>query len=414
MATAEALVSAGLARVPDAEVELAAYGAVLAVSLLIEAPVIPLLHAANALGGDGPSRRLVFRFMVAVGAGCGLVHAAVALTPLYSTVFAGWLGLPGPVVRAARAAMACMIPWSPAIAWRRYFQGILIRRGATRPVGVGTVTRTATAGLVLAAGLLLRPELGVAVGGLALAAGVTAEGAFITHAARNLPPAPDAPGAGAGLSLRRLLAFYVPLGLTNAVSFLGRTLAAAELARGLLPVASLAAWPVAYSALLLVQGPVTMTQQLVIAAPDGTGDHQLWRFTMAVGAAAAAAVAGLLPGGFGLYLTRAVGVHGTVLSLALDVLLILAGLPLLLAQQQYWQGLLVRARATWAVIAGSSANLAAMAASGFLAVARLPWPGVDAVAAATLVGFAAELAVLAWAARREVRAPGAAASRAAP
>ncbi|HVB11103.1 MAG TPA: hypothetical protein VNM16_12155 [Bacillota bacterium] len=408
MATAEALVSAGLARVPGPEVALAAFGAVLAVSLLIEAPVIPLLHAANALGGDAASRRLVFRFMLVVAAACGLLHAAVALTPLYAVVFGRWLGLPPLVVAAGRAGMACMIPWSPAIAWRRYYQGILIRRGATRPVGIGTITRTVTAGIILVTGLTLWPQVGVAIGGLALALGVSAEAVFITFAARLLGPPPDRAEPPRPLDLRRLLGFYVPLALTSAVSFLGRSVAAAELARGALPVASLAAWPVAYAALFLIQGPVAMTQQLVIAGPEGVDARTLRRFTLGVGAVATAVVIALLPGGLGLYFSAVIGVHGTVLSLALDALAVLAVLPLLTAMQQYWQGLLVRARATWVVIGGSSANLVALTAVGFFAVTRLPWPGVDTVAAATLVGFGAELAVLALAKGRALRAGAAA------
>jgi hypothetical protein len=399
MATAEALVSAGLARVPRPEVALAAYGAVLAVSLLIEAPVIPLLHAANALGYSRASRRLVFGFMLAVGAGCGALHAFVAFSPLYFTVFARWLGLPAAVVAAARPGMIALIPWSPAIAWRRYFQGVLIRRGATRPVGLGTGVRTLTAAIVLVVGLLARPDLGVAVGGLALALGVTGEAVFITLAARALGEPAEA--SGPPLDARRLIVFFVPLVLTSCVSFLGRTVAAAELARGALAVASLAAWPVAYAALFLIQGPVTMTQQLVIARPEGASDRALWGFGVGVGGVATAVVALLLPAGLPFYFARVIGIQGTVLALAVDAIAVLAALPLLTAQQQYWQGVLVRARATWAIIVGSGANLATLTAAGLLAVTRLPWPGVDAVAAATLLGYAAELGVLAVATRRQ-------------
>ncbi len=397
MGTAEALVSAGLARVPGPEVALAAYGAVLAVSLLIEAPVIPLLHAANALGYSRDTRRLVFGFMLAVGAGCGALHAIVALTPLYGIVFGRWLGLPAAVVAVARPGMIAMIPWSPAIGWRRFYQGLLIRRGATRPVGIGTGVRTVTVAIVLIGGLLLRPDLGVAVGGLALALGVSAEAVFITFAARA---AGEPAGGGPPLSLRRLVAFFLPLALTSGVSFLGRTVAAAQLARGLLAVPSLAAWPVAWAALFLIQGPVTMTQQLVIASPEGIDDRAQWRFAMSVGGVATAVVAVLLPFGLPFYFSRIIGIEGTVLALARNAVVLLVALPVLVAQQQYWQGILVRGRATWAIIAGSAANLAMLTAAGFAGVVALgSWPAVDVVALATLAGYGTELGVLAWATR---------------
>ncbi len=402
MGTAEALVSAGLARAPGPEVALAAYGAVLAVALLIEAPVIPLLHAANALGYSRATRRLVFGFMLAVGAGCGALHALVALSPLYGIVFGHWLGLPAAVVAVARPGMIAMIPWSPAIAWRRYFQGVLIRQGVTRPIGIGTGVRTVTVAIVLIGGLMLRPDLGVAIGGLALALGVSAEAVFITFAARA---AGEPVGSGPPLNLRHLIVFFLPLALTNGVSFLGRTVAAAQLARGMLAVPSLAAWPVAWAALFLIQGPVTMTQQLVIASPDGIGDRSLWRFTMGVGGVATAVVAVLLPLGLPFYFMRIIGIQGTVLALAMDAVILMTVLPMLVAQQQFWQGVLVRTRSTWAIIAGSSANLAMLTAAGFLGVGGLRWPAVDVVALATLAGYGAELGVLALASRRRAPVP---------
>lgn len=399
MAVAEALISAGLARVPRPEVALAAFGAVLPVALLIASPVVPLLHAANALGYKRATRRLVFRFMLAVGVLCAGLHAAVALTPLYAVVFRDWLGLPAAVVHAARLGLIYLIPWGPAIGWRRYYQGVLIRRGATRPVGIGTGVRVVVVAIVLAAGLVLRPELGVAVGGLALTAGVVGEAVFITIAARALGEAADE--GGPDLSLWRLVVFFVPLVLTNGVYILSFTVAAAELARGRLPVASLAAWPVATFALSAVQGPVTMTQQLVIARPAGVGEGPLRVFTLGVGAAAALLIALLLPAGLPFYYTHIIGVHGIVLALAMDTSAVLAALTVFMAQQQYWQGLLVRGGATLPIIVGSTANLVVFTTAGFLAATRLPWPAVDAVAGATLAGYVAELSVLAWATREE-------------
>jgi hypothetical protein len=405
MGAAEALVSAGLARLATAEVALAAYGAVLAVSLLIEAPVIPLLHAANALVEDRASYRLVVGCMVALAAGCGAVHAAVAFTPLGGAVFARWLHLPAAVAAAAHPAMVAMLPWSPAIAWRRFFQGVLIRRGVTRPVGTGTAVRTTVAALVLLAGLLAAPAAGVAVGGAALGLAVSTEAVYVTVAARAWARRRGGPawlGLTAGarpLRLGELVRFYLPLALTNVTAFLGRSLTSAELARGLEPVASLAAWPVASATLFLIQSPVTMTQQLVIAAPAGAGPRQLHRFTLAVGAAATAVIALLLPGGLAVYLNRVMGTHGRVLALGAAALAVLAPVPLATAQQQYWQGRLVARRATRAIIAGAAANLATLAAAGLWGVAHLPWPAVEAVAGATLLGFAAELGVLAVANR---------------
>lgn len=412
MGTAEALVSAGLARVPRAEVALAAYGAVLAMSLLIEAPVIPMLHAANALVEDRGSFRRIFAFMLVLAVGCGALHAAVALTGLYGLVFAGGLHLPAAVVAAARPAMAAMIPWSPAIAWRRFFQGVLIRRGITRPIGAGTALRTITAGAVLLVGLLLDPAGGVTIGGAALAAGVSVEAAFITWAATHAGRLFADDRKATDLHLRSLLVFYLPLVMTAATTFLGRSVASAELARGVLPVLSLAAWPVATATLFLVQSPVMMVQQLVIARPEGVSLQALQRFALTIGGVASGVVAAAwLIGPLRLYFQAVIGVTGTVLVLAVQVTGVMVILPLLAAQQQYWQGRLVARRATWIVIVGSLANLTALTGSGLWAVTHTGFPAADAVAGATLLGYFAELGVLAVANRPAAVQLQAAASR---
>ena len=73
--------------------------------------------------------------------------SAVGLHPLVLRGGRGILGVPEVIVGAARIGLMIMTPWTWAIAYRRYHQGVLIRFGHSKAVGAGTVMRlSATAG----------------------------------------------------------------------------------------------------------------------------------------------------------------------------------------------------------------------------------------------------------------------------
>src|SRR5437773_875992 len=130
-------VSAVMARLPHATVSLAAYGGVVfPLSLLIESPIVMLLTASTALSKDWSSYRLVRRFMLIAASSLTLLHALVAFTPLYDLVVGRMLAPPAAVLEPARRGLQIMLPWTLSIAYRRFQQGVLIRFGRSRAVGI--------------------------------------------------------------------------------------------------------------------------------------------------------------------------------------------------------------------------------------------------------------------------------------
>jgi len=85
----------------------------------------------------------------------------VPLTPLYALVVFGLLRPPPEVVEPARLGLRIMTPWTMAIAYRRYQQGVLIRFGRSRAVSLGTAVRLVTIALTLAVGAALSSALGL-------------------------------------------------------------------------------------------------------------------------------------------------------------------------------------------------------------------------------------------------------------
>ncbi|MEO0650309.1 MAG: hypothetical protein AAFZ65_06490, partial [Planctomycetota bacterium] len=144
------LLSAHVARLPDPKVQLAAYGSlVFPICLLIEAPIIMLLAASTALCTDRDRFLRVRRWMHLAGAGLTAIHLALATTPLYDLVAQDLLAVPPAVAEAGHAGLLIMTPWTWSIAYRRFHQGILIRAGHSRTVGVGTLVRAGAVFAVL-------------------------------------------------------------------------------------------------------------------------------------------------------------------------------------------------------------------------------------------------------------------------
>ena len=296
------LFAAVVARLPDPEVHLAAFGSlVFPISLLIEAPIIMLLAASTALSTDRVAYAKLRRFTHVTGFGLSALHALVAFTPLFDYVAGPLMGVPAEVIEPARLGLKLMTPWSWAIASRRFQQGVLIRCGHSRAVGVGTMARLATNALVLALGFSSAALPGIAVGCSAIAAGVTAEALFIGWRVRpvlasDLPSVP--PQGVAALDRRRFARFYTPLALTPFLTLAAQPLGAAAMARMPAALSSLAAWPAVHGLIFLTRSLGIAYNEVVVALlakPGASAALQRFQKRLMLGATAILLALALTP-----------------------------------------------------------------------------------------------------------------------
>ncbi len=249
MAMEGPILAALVARLADPTVNLAAYGVAAAIAMLIESPVIALLSASVALSRDDHSRSLLHRFMVRLNWLVTVLMIGICIPPVFDLVALNIIGLPSEVAWRVHVGLLCMIPWPAAIGVRRFYQGLLIRRGLTRSVAIGTIARLLS---MAASGLLLSAYgvEGVVVGCVGLTAGVVLEGTAIWLIARRQPDAEDE-GASEPLTDRRIIQFYAPLALTSVVSFFATPLLSFFVNRMPMAVESLAVIPVVSSLLFV-------------------------------------------------------------------------------------------------------------------------------------------------------------------
>jgi hypothetical protein len=401
-------VNAALARLPDAERMIAAFGIVGSLSITIESPVIMLLATSTALSATRQNYGMLRRFTLHLMLLTTLAHVLIGWTPLFDVIVSGWMQVPENLVEPVRLGMRLMVFWSAAIAWRRFLQGLLIRYGATRFVGQGTLLRLlASAGVATVLAVFGRLP-GIAVAAISLSVGVIIEALYAQRAARpviarqfgSAVAQPDLPD----LSYGSLVRFHAPLGASTLLYLLTQPMISAALSRLPDPQPSLAAWAVAAGMLFMVRSPVMALPEVIISLiGDGAARPALRRFSIRAGLVCLAALALLAFTPLGqVYFGSLIGVDPALTGLAVASVQTALAIPFLMALQNWFRGELTAARATPAITLSMVANLSTM-------LLVLAWgvayqvPGVRLAGLALTLSVSVETLTL-WAASRRVRA----------
>lgn len=403
------VVSAVMARLADPEIHLAAYGGVvLPLALTIEAPVIMLLAASVALAKDAHASRLIYRFMMIIGAALTLLHLLVAFTPLFDKVVLPLLGAPAGIGEPARLGFQIMLPWTWAIGYRRFHQGLLIRYGRSFHVTVGTVLRLiAVSATAAVAGFALGAS-GIVAATAAISVGVVTEAVYSAWAAlpvtrRVLPgmrPEPDP------LRLGRFLTFYLPLVLTSLLSLLVQPIGSAAIARMPGALASLAVWPVVNGLLFMLRAVSFALNEVVVALLDRPGAYAALRtFTiqLALGLLAITSLVAFTPlahAWFGVIS----GLDPTLTALAVVGFAWALVWPSLDAFRNLVQGIAVYAQRTRAISTSMVLFLLISAALLTVGVVTQRFTALPAAMVAFVGATICQVAWLAWRVRPEVKA----------
>ena len=213
--------AAVIARLAEPKYNLAAYGVAFSFAIIIEAPIIMMLSASTVLVKDRDSFFKLRNFTYALSTILTAVQVLILVTPAFDFVAIRLIGLPEPVARLTYRALVVLLPWTGAIGYRRFYQGLFIRYDMSRRVAYGTVVRLitmATTALVL---YRFYEVDGTVVGAAALSVGVTAEAIAsrlmvggIVRRLRKTEPAESE----TLLTFGRILSFYIPLALTSTIS----------------------------------------------------------------------------------------------------------------------------------------------------------------------------------------------------
>ncbi len=404
----QVIVVSGLSRLSEARTSLAAYGIALALSIVVEAPVMMMMTTSVTLVRDARSYVLVRRFAFLMGVAFTVFNVLVYWTPLYDLVVVPLLRLPADVAAAAHLPLRIMVLWPLVVSVRKFYQGVLVRVRATRMIGYGTVLRLGMAAIVMYGGAVWLHPPGALLGGIALISGMILETLFITIIA--MPVARSTVVSAAHLPVPvtygGVWRFYAPLVVTSGIRVLLQPLITAGLARSAAPEISLAAWPVAFGLLTLVSSPTMAMQEVAITFRQSSEElRAVRRCGTAVGVALFWCVLTLAVTPLaGVYFRGLLGVPPDVATLALVTLAPLLALPMLYTIQALLRATLADRGQTGAVRSASVTNMMIVAACLLVGVLLARIPGAIVAGTGMTVGLLAE-DILLWRSSRATRGP---------
>lgn len=403
------LTTAVVSRLVDPQLNLAAWGVVFNLAITIQAPSVMLLTASTALVRGRSSYRWLHRVALWMGAGLTLLHLLVAFTPLYEVVMFSWLGVPQEVGETARLATALVVPWSLGTGMRRFYHGLLIRRGHSRGIVAGSALRLGVDAVGLTIGALLGwPGAAMAAGVLSTA--VLSEAVYSMVLMRRLVRPRQLPEAAndTPLTLPGFLSFYVPLATTTVLTMLTTSVISGAVARMPNSLASLAVWPVAMSFLHVMQAPGMSFAEVVITYLRRPGAMQvLVRTALWVGLGSTLVLVALAATPLALWWFGAVaGLSPELARMASTTMWFALLLPATRLVQHWLQGRLVAERRTRPMMESVVVFSVVTAAVLVWGVASQRFTGVYVGLSAFVVGLIAQTAWMALRAGRGTQLAG--------
>jgi hypothetical protein len=413
MAAEGPFLAAVIARLAAPKENLAAFAVATALAWMVESPIIMMLSASNALVRDGIAYRKLRRFSNALNGAVTALMIVLVFPPVFNFVARGIMGLTPDLTRLAEQSMIFLVLWPGAIGFRRFYQGILISHGRPQAVTWGTVVRLSTravTGLLFALAIRLP---GASVGAGALGAGVIAEAAASWFMARStirrLCRQTEAECAfGNSLTAGRVVRFYAPLALTSFLSFFINPLTTFFLARGRMPLESLAVLPVIVGLAFVFRTAGLAMQEVVIAliGDDGENRRILGRFTFWAGAASTAGLAAVVFTPLAsVWYGRVSGLSPELTAFSLLPGMLLVLIPFIESVLSYQRGVLVKAHRTTPLSVAVAVQLAVTTAAFALMVLGLKTVGALSIGPALTAGYTAGVAVLMSVGRRAITEP---------
>ena len=395
MACDQPLITALIARLPEARENLAAFAVAFAISLLIETPVISFLSTTTALLNDAQSYRRLRSFVLSLNAACTLLHILVPLPWIFNPLAQHLLVLPPRVAELCQQALWFMIPWSGAIGFRRFYQGVMIKHNQTNRVAKVAMFRVLSLAGIAFVVFQFQLLPGAALGALALSACVSVEAVVARVLAssvvkRVLQQTPT--HSSSALELRQILHFYIPLSLTILLGMCFQPLNTFAIGRAERSLDSLAILPVLGGLLFLVQSFALGLQETVIVLSGERRENlpQLKRFSAALGALLVSVMLMLAITPLGaLWFRNVSGLSPDLETLASHTLLISILLPGLVTLNCFAQGVMMSARRTRFITYSTVCQLSAVCLVLWLAIGNWGLIGIYGTSLAGLCGSAA-------------------------
>lgn len=408
MSAEPAALSAVVARLADPEIHLAAYGSVAFPLIgIIQAPVLTLLSLSTAMSKDWDSFQKGRRLMFYLAGVLSALFLLITFTPLYYVLVENLIGAPPEIVEPARISMMFAIPWTFAVAYRRFHQGVMIRFEHSRAVTVGTMLRFSADALVIAIALTVGGVPGSVLATVMMVCGVVTEAVYVGLRVRpvlkyEVRPSPP---TSQPISLWQMVVFFIPLGLMPLLNQLIRPIGSAALSRMPNPLDTLAIWPVVSSLSWLIVTPGSAYNEVVIAMLDRPGAKKnLMRFmVILMGVQFALMVILAVTPLSHLWFSQVSGLQPELAELASRAFLLLVPVGLLSPLNSWYTGVILHSRRSRSVTEGMGIYLGVYTAALLLGGALLEVSGIYIAIGASVLSALSQNGWLWYRSREAIR-----------
>jgi hypothetical protein len=345
--------TAVIARAPEPEINLAAWGVTFMVTLILGSPVMMLLSASTALSKDWNSYLSLRRYSIAIIGAVTALHVLLVLTPLYDLFVTGLIGVPAEVVEPARLGLIILIPWAAAVGYRRFNYGVLIRFGRSRAVTVGAGIRLLSDVVVLSLFYLVGGFSGIVMATVAFNIGVIIEAIYSEWQIRPIlrNQLRQARPVAEPVTWPSFMQFYLPLVITSLLHVAVQPVASAGLSRMPEALESLAAWPVIFGLLIIfTSAGMAYTEVVVVLLDEARAVPSLRRFTTGLGIITVTLLLLMTATPLAsLWFTYVAALPAALVSLSSLGLWITLPMPGLTVLQSWYQGILMYGKRTSAI-----------------------------------------------------------------
>jgi hypothetical protein len=298
-------------------------------------------------------------------------------------------------------------PWTIAVAYRRFHQGVLIRFDHSRVVTVGTMLRFGADALVIAAALSIGGIPGSVLATIMMVVGVYTEALYVGLRVRPVIKyeVRHAPALSKPISLWQMVVFFIPLGLTPLLNQLIRPIGSAALSRMPDPIETLAIWPVVASLSWLIVTPGSAFNEVVIAMLDRPGAKKnLMRFMyiLMAGQTFVMILLGVTPLSQ-LWFSKVSGLQPELAELASNAFLLLLPVGILSPLNSWFSGTILHSRRSRSVTEGMGIYLGVYIAALLMGAALLNVSGIYIAIGASVLSAISQNAWLWFRSRAAIR-----------
>ena len=266
MALEMPVINSFVARMPDPKENLAVFGVVFSLALIIEGPIIQMLSAATAIATHYNNYKRLLNFMHTAAVILTIIHLLCSVPAVFNFIALNLLNIDSHLIPAAQKAFLFMFLWTPSIGYRRMWQGVLIQDGRTVAVTLSMLLRMAVTCIVVMTGYYSGIISGSMIAAVSLSVGVFGGAVFAALFARKTVVSMKQSGTEhKTISYNKLLLFYFPLALTSFITMANRPVLTAGIGWAGDPLESLAIWPVIISFMFLFQGFPLSFQETAIS-----------------------------------------------------------------------------------------------------------------------------------------------------